>query len=166
MRREPIDLPALLGAVAEKFNLRATEAQVALSLEMPDGLPVINGDADRLAQVFTNLVDNALKHTPAGGRVTVSAAANPAGVEITVTDTGAGIPAADLGRIFERFYQVDKSRARPGGVGLGLAISREIVQAHQGTINVESVVGLGSRFRVTLPRALSDDITLNRRRRG
>ncbi|MBL8056267.1 MAG: HAMP domain-containing protein, partial [Anaerolineales bacterium] len=153
LRRAPVDLSLLLPAVVEKFQLRAREKPVTLSLELTPQLPLPSGDADRLAQVFTNLVDNALKHTPAGGRVLISAAPAPEGVQIAVADTGAGIPAEDLGRVFERFYQVDKSRARSGGVGLGLAISQEIVQAHGGQITAESVLGLGTRFTVRLPLA-------------
>lgn len=165
MRREPVDLKAVLGACAERFALRAQQAGVQLEVQTPD-LPRLIGDGDRLAQVFSNLIDNALQHTPAGGRVTVRAfsasvaggtSARPAArsphlLTVEVADTGTGIPAEDLPRIFERFYQVDKSRARSGaGAGLGLAISREIVQAHGGTISVESAPGLGTRFIVRLP---------------
>jgi signal transduction histidine kinase len=126
-------------------------------------LPPLSGDNDRLAQVFTNLVDNALKHTPQGGRVTVAAretASQPARkgekavprIEVGVADTGSGIPPEELSRIFERFYQVDKSRSQKGkGAGLGLAIAKEIVQAHGGQIKAESVVGVGTKFTVTLP---------------
>ncbi len=164
LRREPVAMRGLLAAVAERLQLRAQAKPVTLTTDLPETLPVLKGDADRLAQVFTNLVDNALKHTPAGGRVVLAATETADGLQVTVADTGAGIPAADLSRIFERFYQVDKSRARPGGVGLGLAITREIVHAHRGTITVESVVGLGTRFTVRLPLAWPEDSTLTRRR--
>ncbi len=146
-----LDLRGLLAGAAEKFSLRAGTAGVTLVADLPASLPPITGDADRLAQVVANLLDNALKHTPAGGRVTLSAAASPTSIEISVSDTGPGIPPEDLGRIFERFYQVDKSRAHSAGLGLGLAISREIVEAHGGRLRVESVTGLGSRFTVRLP---------------
>jgi signal transduction histidine kinase len=108
-------------------------------------------------------VDNALKHTPEGGKVTVSAQlltpsgvrrlrkAWPRAIEVAVSDSGEGIPPEDLSRVFERFYQVDKSRVRTGSVGLGLAISREIIEAHGGSIKAESIVGLGTRFTVLLP---------------
>jgi len=99
-----------------------------------------------------------------GGSVTLAAAAVPGGVEITVKDTGPGIPPEDLQRIFERFYQVDKSRARPSGAGLGLTITKEIVEAHNGSIRAESVVGLGTKFIVRLPPAQSDDTTVIKRR--
>ena len=124
-------------------------------------LPLVTGDKDRLAQVFTNLLANALKHTPPAGKVTVKAqevkktrgrVGPTSTVEITVTDTGVGIPPEDLPHIFERFYQVDKSRAGAGrGVGLGLTIAKQIVEAHEGSISVESVRDLGTKFTVSLP---------------
>jgi len=137
---------------------------VELRTELPPALPALAGDADRLAQVFTNLLDNAIKHTPAGGKVTLAATATPGWVEASVGDTGPGIPAEDLSRIFERFYQVDKSRARRAGVGLGLTISKEILEAHGGSLRAESVVGLGSRFIARLPLVGPDDVTVGRKR--
>jgi two-component system phosphate regulon sensor histidine kinase PhoR len=126
-----------------------------VEVAVPPSLPPVLGDPDRLGQVFANLVDNALKHArraPGGGLVRLQAESHHGRVVCSVMDNGPGIPAEDLGRIFERFYQVDKSRARRGaGVGLGLAIAREIVQAHGGQIDVESVEGLGTRFTVMLP---------------
>ena len=151
LRRGPLDLRAQLATVLERFGPRAQAAGVTLVNALPAALPTLSADGDRLAQVFDNLIDNALKHTPAGGQVTLSAVTVGREVVVAVSDTGAGIPAADLGRIFERFYQVDKSRARPGGVGLGLAISREIVTAHGGQLEAHSTVGQGSTFTVRLP---------------
>lgn len=162
MRREPVELGLLLKNVVARFRLRAQEAGIALTSHIADPAAVV-GDGDRLAQVFTNLVDNALKHTPQGGKVTVTAKlltpsgvrrlgkAWPQAVEVAVSDSGQGIPSQDLSRVFERFYQVDKSRKHTGSIGLGLAISREIVEAHGGSIKAESIVGLGTRFTVTLP---------------
>ena len=157
----------MLRGIVEKMGPRAQQSSVALIADIPDGLPLITGDGDRLAQVFGNLIDNAIKHTPSSGKVTVTARVLsgssvakknkswPGGIEISVADTGAGIPQEDLSRIFERFYQVDKSRARArsGGssLGLGLSIVKEIVTAHGGSIHAESVVGLGTRFVVVLP---------------
>jgi signal transduction histidine kinase len=165
LNRAPLDLGLVLKTAMEQFHLRARAKNVSLVGEIAPALPAMVGDADRLAQVISNLLDNALKHTPAGGTVTVAASPAPSGVEITVRDTGSGIPPEDLHRVFERFYQVDKSRAKSGGVGLGLAISREIVAAHGGHIHVESVAGLGSKFTVQLPVAQADDTTVARKRK-
>lgn len=164
MTRGPVDLRLVLATVVDRFGPRAAERQVNLQADLPGNLPAMVGDADRLAQVFNNLVDNALKHTPAGGSVTLAASPAPGGVAVAVRDTGAGIPPEDVNRIFERFYQVDKSRARSGGAGLGLAITREIVEAHGGRIDVQSVAGLGSNFRVFLPVARGDDTTVARKK--
>jgi two-component system OmpR family sensor kinase len=161
MIRKPVYLAKILRACVEKFAPRAREGNIELELDTP-ALPPVIGDKDRLAQVFTNLVDNALKHAPPAGKVTIRAqmiaekTRNKAGrtsmVEIIVTDTGPGIPPKDLEHIFERFYQVDKSRAgKDRGIGLGLAIAKQIVEAHGGKINAESVIGLGTRFTVSLP---------------
>jgi len=162
MAQEPVDMGQLLRGCVEKLTPQAAKGGVELRLDL-GALPPLVGDNDRLAQVFTNLVDNALKHTPQGGRVTVAAReamgqpvrkgekAVP-GIEVSVADTGSGIPPEDLSRIFERFYQVDKSRQRKSkGAGLGLAIAKEIVQAHGGQIKAESVVGVGTKLTVTLP---------------
>jgi len=164
LNRNALELRGLLAAVTEKFGPQATARGVALLTELPPTLPPMTGDADRLAQVFTNLLDNALKHTPAGGKVTVVATASPGWVEVGVSDTGQGIPAEDLSRIFERFYQVDKSRARRAGVGLGLTISKEIVEAHGGSLRAESVVGIGSRFVARLPLVRPEDTTVTKKR--
>ncbi len=127
-------------------------------------LPTMIVDPDRLAQVISNLMDNAIKHTPAGGKVTLQAEQTDGKVSVAVTDSGKGIPADDLSRIFERFYMVDKSRKAGTGYGLGLAITREIIEAHGGTIQVQSVEGLGSKFTVTLPIVWPGDATLARQR--
>ena len=163
MAQELVDLSSLLRDCADKMALRAQQADVSLEIEANGGLAV-TGDRDRLDQVVSNLLDNSLKHTQPGGRITLAArpAVEEAGkhareaapfAEITVSDTGEGIPPEDLSRIFERFYRGDKSRARTGkGAGLGLAIAREIVLAHGGQIRAESVVGLGTKFTITLPQ--------------
>jgi two-component system OmpR family sensor kinase len=175
MARQSLDLGEVLQGCAKALELLAETAGVNRVVEIPD-LPPIIGDRDRLAQVFTNLLDNALKHTPAGGKVQIAARSISGSsvvrrwpdfgkqspglewVEVSVTDSGSGIPPEDLSRIFERFYQVDKSRAhRKGSAGLGLAIAKEIVEAHGGVIKAESVVGLGTRFTVTLPVAARPD---------
>jgi len=149
MAQEPVDLGGLLAQCVERMMPQAEAAGDRLILSAPDGLAVI-GDADWLTQVFVNLLDNAIRHTR-DGRVEVAARRADGWIEVTVTDTGEGIPPEDLSRIFERFYQADKSRRRKGGVGLGLPIAREVIRLHGGEITAESVVGLGSRFTVWLP---------------
>jgi signal transduction histidine kinase len=151
-----IDLAALLASCVDHFSLLASDRGIELHTDIPEGL-YVTGDGDRLVQVFTNLLDNALKYTSAGGRVTLSAKTDNRTVTVSVADTGVGIPEADLPRIFERFYRVDKSRSRDTstqrtGVGLGLAIASQIVHAHGGQIAVESIPDLGTRFTVRLLR--------------
>jgi len=139
-----------VGAVQAKANAKG----VSMSAELPGGLPAVNIDRHRIGQVLRNLLDNAVTHTPAGGAITVTAERQHPGVEVSVADTGEGIPADDLPNIFERLYRVDKSRARAtGGSGLGLTIARRLVEAHGGTIAAESEPGKGSRFLFTLPMA-------------
>ncbi|HKQ98182.1 MAG TPA: ATP-binding protein, partial [Candidatus Polarisedimenticolia bacterium] len=122
-----------------------------LTIDVPEELPDCLADRDRLVQVLINLLDNAVKFTPDGGRIRIEA--RPAGdrLQIAVSDTGPGIPADDLGRVFERFYRVERSRdRREGGTGLGLAIAKHLVQAMEGSIEARSTLGSGSTFRVTL----------------
>ncbi|MFO7678526.1 MAG: HAMP domain-containing sensor histidine kinase [Chloroflexota bacterium] len=150
----PVDLRQLLTDATHNLALRAQDQQIDFTCDLPPSPPIL-GDYDRLMQVFTNLLDNALTHTPAAGRVHLSL--QPHGekaVEVTVQDTGVGIAPEDLPRIFERFYQVEKSRARGNGrqgAGLGLAIARELVEAHQGSISAHAQMGKGSVFVVRLP---------------
>jgi len=153
LAQEPVLLAPLLETCVEMLTPQAQSSGVTLTLSTPpdaESITVI-GDRDRLAQVFTNLLDNAITHSPQEGKVTVEMQTKDAQVVVTVADTGAGIPPEDLPRIFERFYQVDKSRRRKRGVGLGLAITKEVVEAHGGQIAVESIVGMGSRFTIHLP---------------
>ena len=161
-----IALGDLLQAIGESMTFKAHEKQIALDINIPPNLPRIAGDGDRLAQVFTNLLDNAIKHTPEG-TVTLRAKTDAHGIAVIVQDTGEGIPAADLPRIFERFYQVDKSRhqsERRSGIGLGLAITKQIVEAHGGAIQVASTVGQGTTFTVWLPLPANDMTTVVARR--
>ena len=150
-----VDAGALLRGVAEKFSLQAQKSNINLQVNVPGNLPTLIGDGDRLAQVFTNLVDNALKFTPANGQVTLSAAADKAEIEFLVTDSGTGVPNEALPHLFDRFYQADSSRTggEEHGAGLGLAIAQEIVQAHGGKIGVRSSVGQGTTFTIRLPLA-------------
>ena len=157
MRRAPVDLQELVRA-AERLRPLAEERGVDLSFDIAAGTSPILGDASRLELVVRNLVHNAIKFTPRGGSVTVSAAPSPEGerVLMEVRDTGVGISAAALPRVFERFYKANRSRLRDGdGAGLGLAIARHTVEAHGGTIGVESEVGRGTVFTVSLPAARS-----------
>jgi len=162
--RQPVELEGLVGAVVERLSVRAAERAVRVENLLTDFPPII-GDGDRLAQVFTNLVDNAIKHMPEGGVVKLHGEHRHGWITIHVDDSGSGIPPEELSRIFERFYQLDKARAGgPGrGVGLGLAISREIVQAHGGRLVAQSEPGRGSRFTVQLPVVQPDDQTLSRK---
>lgn len=154
MMKQPLSLRALADDTVGRLEGKAAELGVQLTVAIPPDLPPVMGDPDRLAQVLLNLADNALKYTARGGAVTVGAADSAAEVRVSVADTGTGIPKADLPRIFERFYRVDKARARTtGGTGLGLSIAKHIVDAHGGRIWVESEVGVGTTFSFTLPKS-------------
>jgi two-component system OmpR family sensor kinase len=152
LERLPIDLPALLHSLTAKFGPQAHAAQVSLHVDAAP-LPALTGDADRLAQAFMNLVDNAIKFTPPGGSITLRAKLAEARIQVEVSDTGAGIPPEALAHIFDRFYQADPSRpgGRKHGAGLGLSIVKEIIAAHGGKITVRSAPGEGSTFTITLP---------------
>ncbi len=153
LERERLDLVELARNVTAHFAATAEAAGVALLAPEADGeiVPVM-GDADRLGQVLRNLLSNALRHTPAGGQVAVRVERNERWARLIVSDTGAGISAADLPHVFDRFYRGSKSRGRRvGSAGLGLAIARHLVIAHGGEITVESVEGQGATFTVTLP---------------
>jgi signal transduction histidine kinase len=167
LKMSSFDMRVLLDSIVEKFSLQAQKAGVGLQVEASADLPTIVADGDRLAQVFTNLVDNAIRYTPAGGRITLQARSTQTDMEIRVSDTGSGIPADAIPHIFERFYQVDLSR--PGGerhgAGLGLAIVHEIVAAHNGKITVRSQEGLGATFSVHLPLVQRAATTLLRRKK-
>jgi two-component system phosphate regulon sensor histidine kinase PhoR len=131
----------------------ARQKNIDLTMEGDDGEVQGFGDKERLKQVMVNLIDNAIKYTPAGGRIAVTCREEGAGVRITVRDSGVGIAAEHLPRIFERFYRVDRERSREaGGTGLGLAIVKHIVEAHGSKVEIESEVGRGSTFSFTLRR--------------
>ena len=157
LKMSAVDMKELLQNIVEKFTPQAQKAGIRLELSLSADLPTVIGDGDRLAQVFTNLVDNALKFTPPGGQVLLAAARRDAEMEISTTDTGIGIPNEALPRLFDRFYQVDASRAggEGHGTGLGLAIVREIVEVHGGRISVRSDVGHGTTFEICLPLAIT-----------
>ena len=148
-----VDIALLLTELATEFKTKADESGISLELApIEQNIPVL-GDAFRLKQALVNLVDNAIKYNRPGGEVKISASADDAQVIVEIKDNGIGISQADQQRIFERFYRVDKSRSRAqGGSGLGLAIVRKIAEEHGGTVSVESTLGEGSTFRITLPR--------------
>jgi signal transduction histidine kinase len=147
--QRPVEMDTLLLEVYRQAQVMAQGITVRLGAE---DQALVLGDADRLRQLLLNLVDNALKHTPAGsGEVTLTLRRAGGWVRVSVEDNGAGISAEDLPHIFQRFYRADPSRSRPGGSGLGLAIARWIAEAHGGRIEVESQVGKGSTFTLWLP---------------
>jgi two-component system phosphate regulon sensor histidine kinase PhoR len=169
---EEVVVAELVNEVFEVVKEKAKRGSVTLTYACPPDLPVLTGDNDRLQQVLVNLVDNAIKYTPSGGTVTVAVATvrssesksqipNPKSqilqgpnewLEISVTDTGCGIPEEDLPRLTQRFYRVDKARSRElGGTGLGLAIVKHIVQAHNGFLQIESQLKQGTTVRIFLP---------------
>jgi two-component system phosphate regulon sensor histidine kinase PhoR len=153
MATEPVRLDAPLRTAAGALAGAAEGKGVRLELPPPGRALWVRGSAQRLEQVFTNLLENAIKYTPSGGLVTAHLRESPREVGVDVEDSGVGIPAAALPRIFERFYRVDRSRSREmGGTGLGLAIVKHVVRAHGGQVAVRSEEGRGSTFSVTLPR--------------
>jgi two-component system phosphate regulon sensor histidine kinase PhoR len=150
----PTSVAAVADSVIEVVRPRADGKQIALDIDVPGDLPLVHADQDRLQQILINVLDNAVKYTDAGGRVTVRARAADGAVEIAVSDTGLGIPAADLPRVTERFYRVDKARSRDlGGTGLGLAIVKHLVQVHDGDLRIESEPGRGTTVFVRVPLA-------------
>ncbi len=154
-RLEALDPLESARAVLERLAPLASRRQVRLELAASSGPARVRADKGQLEQVFTNLVDNAIKFSPDGGRVLVSAAAAGGNVLLSVRDEGLGIPAEDLPRIFERFYRVDKARSRElGGTGLGLSIVKHIAEGHGGSVSVESSEGMGSTFTVSLPAVI------------
>ena len=148
----PLDVEKFLREAVSDWSIRSAEKRIVLNADIAPGLPQMSADVFRLEQVLGNLIDNAIKYTNSGGRVTVRATAAESGVEIRVEDTGLGIPTADLPRIFERFYRADKGRSREhGGTGLGLSIVKHIVLAHGGTVRAESEQGKGTSIILWLP---------------
>jgi len=143
----PVDLKELVHAIMPGFEKQARDKDITLSSTIPEGLLKALGDHDRLEQVLVNLLDNAIKYTHSGGSVTVTVHKDRNDIRVDVKDTGIGIPADDIPRIFERFYRVDKARSRElGGTGLGLAIVKHIIQGHNGKLSVKSTPGAGSTF--------------------
>jgi len=156
LRRARFDLTDVAMSTVNSFAQRADALGIELDLDAPAAVEV-EADRNNLIQVAMNLVDNALRHTPAGGRVTVALSGDENEAVLSVADTGSGIPFADLSRIFDRFYVVDRSRSRENtGTGLGLAIAKQLVEAHGGTLAVESEYGRGATFTMRIPIAAAD----------
>jgi signal transduction histidine kinase len=151
LERAPVNLVDLARMAVGQFGPVAEPAGVKLELAAEENVPEVVGDADRLAQVLRNLLSNALRHTPAGGRVAVSVSRAGQQVQLQVADTGSGISPEDLPHVFDRFYRGSQNRGRRNGAGLGLAIARQLIAAHGGQIAVSSPPGLGTTFTIALP---------------
>ena len=146
-----VDLHELIDKLYENSEILTEQKHISVSLQENTPITIV-GDKDRLRQLFLNLVDNAIKYTPEGGTVTLAARRQNGSALFEVQDTGIGIPAEEVGKIFDRFYRVDKARSREqGGTGLGLSIAKWIAELHRGTISVTSELNKGSTFTVTLP---------------
>lgn len=150
LERSPVAATDLLESAVHRMQVQAERANISLRVECQDDLPNVQVDSQRLEQVLINLIHNAVKFTRPGGEVLLCAESIPGGVRFAVKDTGVGIPADEVSRIFERFYRVDKSRTGRG-TGLGLSIARHIVEAHGGRIWAESTEGKGSTFFFSIP---------------
>jgi signal transduction histidine kinase len=154
LRRDVVDPEALLRSTVGALQSRARDLGLTLEVEIAPETPLVSADRDRIAQVLVNLVDNALKYSKAGGRVTVTAVPHEEGVLVEVHDEGIGIPREALSHVGERFYRADRARSRAhGGSGLGLAIAAALVEAHGGRLWLESREGEGTRASFTLPAA-------------
>ena len=153
LKLKPVGLIDLISAVARRLDPQFEEKGVSLDMDFPPKLAMVRVDEDRINQVLVNLMGNALQYTPSGGKVSVKVQQRDEEVQVTVSDTGIGIPGEHLPHIFARFYRVDKSRVRPGGgSGIGLTIAKHLVEAHRGRIWAESRgAGKGSTFVFTLP---------------
>jgi two-component system phosphate regulon sensor histidine kinase PhoR len=150
----PVAAYDLLNSASQRMRLQAERAKLTLRVECKDDLPKVQMDSQRLEQALVNLIHNSVKFTRPGGEVVLSAETGIGEVRFAVRDTGIGIPAEDVPRIFERFYRVDKSRTG-SGTGLGLSIAKHVVEAHRGKIWAESIEGQGSTFYFTIPIANS-----------
>ena len=154
MEFQPTDFREVIEEVVSNFREAIDEKGHTVKIDIPSDFPQVEVDPERIEQVFNNLLNNAIKFTPAGGNICIRGIVKEKNIQIEVSDTGIGIPKEHLGRLFERFYRVDKARSRElGGTGLGLSIVKHIIQAHGGTVGVESKVNKGSRFFFTLPKS-------------
>lgn len=153
LTKEIVNLSTFMNRIIHKFQGLAKEHSIQISSEVGSDIPDLSFDPDRIEQVLTNLIDNAIRHTPGEGSVMLRVNENDFGVKVEVTDSGSGIPEEDLPFVFERFYKADKARTRGrAGTGLGLAIAKNIIDAHHGHISVQSKMGHGTTFTFSLPR--------------
>ena len=152
IERKPFDLAAVISGAVSRFEPRSVVEGIRLEIRAPEELPA-RGDPRQTERILAVLLDNALRHTPSGGCITVAGNPRDGWVEASAIDTGPGIAPENLSRIFDRFYRADTSRARGGGgTGLGLAIARDLAQAQGGDLTAENVEARGAAFHLLLPR--------------
>jgi two-component system phosphate regulon sensor histidine kinase PhoR len=164
---DDVDLVRVARATAERLRLFAERQGLRIELDLPERVSPVRGDEDRLGQVLVNLIHNAVKFSPNGGEIVVGVRQEQGQIRVWVRDPGIGVPRADLARIFERFYKVDRARVRGrGGTGLGLAIARHVVESHGGRIWAESEEGSGSTFIFTVPLAPAGGAAAQRQSAG
>lgn len=150
---EEVNLDSFINRIIRKFQGIAKDNEINISANISEEVTHFSFDPDRIEQVLTNLIDNAIRHTPKGGYVELTVIRNEKGIHMEVKDSGSGIPEEDLPFVFERFYKADKARTRGrSGTGLGLAIAKNIIDAHHGHISVQSKLGQGTTFSFSLPR--------------
>jgi signal transduction histidine kinase len=156
--RTEVELRALATEVVEQYRQKTALELPDIKVSIPNDLPPALVDRGKLMQVFSNVLNNAVRYTPPQGLVELSAAVDGAMLKILIADTGVGIPPEDLDRVFERFYRVEKTRSRDyGGTGLGLSITRKLVEAHGGAIWLESMPGQGTRVWFTVPAMVAKE---------
>jgi signal transduction histidine kinase len=156
LEQVPLNLAEILGGIFNLLQAKAAGQKVSLHLEAPPDLPLIRADRRGMEEVFTNLVSNAINYSPDGGEVLVKLVPQPDYLEVRVSDTGVGIDPEEIGKIFDKFYRVKNPRTRQViGTGLGLAIVKGVIDAHRGSVSVESRLGAGTTFKVRLPAASS-----------
>ncbi len=149
---EPVSLRDVVDSVIPLLDANALAKKISIDNTVGESIKPVSGDRDRLCQVFVNLLDNAIKYTPEGGRIALAAEERESGVTVTISDTGAGVPRDEIQRLGERFYRVDKTRSRElGGTGLGLSIVKHLMQAHGGTMVIESQLGRGTKVSLFFP---------------
>jgi two-component system OmpR family sensor kinase/two-component system sensor histidine kinase BaeS len=156
--RRPLDLSELARRAADLFQAEADEKSIALTVGAEAGLPLVVADPQRVGQVISNLIGNALRYVPANGRVEIAVRSSAQAVELAISDTGPGVPEADLPKLFDRFWRSEKSRSRAeGGAGLGLAIARQLIEAQGGTVSASNLHGGGLRVAFRLPSSTNEE---------